>query len=348
MTNILSQIKPLPLRCSWELTLKCNLRCKHCGSSAGEGLANELTTNEALDVADQLSQIGCEEVTLLGGEPFLRHDWQKIVRRLVNNGIETTFVTNGTLLNKNTIQQLGKLGVKSIGISIDGLKKTHNQLRGGNNAFQKTMWAIESTIKAGVSVCAVTVVLPVNFNELKKLAKELESIGVKSWQLQLPIPKGRYDEHEWLSAETAKKVVNFIAGIQLRSRLRIYAGCNVGYLGVHEELVRAKDSNGLKFWTGCYAGILLVSIRSNGDVTGCLTMPSELTAGNLKNKTLTEIWENDDAFFYNRAFSPTSLSGGCAACGQSDICRGGCRTMSYYLTGALYNDPCCELRVRKK
>lgn len=132
------------------------------------------------------------------------------------------------------------------------------------------------------------------------------------------------------------------------SSLLIYAGCNVGYLGQNEELVRTAKSEGLGFWTGCYAGVLLVAVRSNGDVTGCLTMPHVLVAGNLREKTLREIWTAEETFAYNRRFDRSLLGGGCASCEEADICRGGCRTMSYYITGSLYSDPCCELRDREQ
>ncbi|MDZ7860637.1 MAG: radical SAM protein [Candidatus Krumholzibacteriota bacterium] len=345
MKKINSELEPVPRRCSWELTLGCNLSCSHCGSSAGQKLSDELNTEEAFSVADQLSEMGCQNVTLLGGEPFLRDDWDKIASRLVSNGIETTLISNGVLVDDSVVHRLRDAGVRSLGLSVDGLENTHNRLRGRNDAFEKVLRASELAVKAGISVCAVTVVLPENFHELNDLARILESRGAKYWQLQLPIPCGRYKLKSWLKPETAKKLVDFIAEVQDNSNLLTYAGCNVGYLGDKEEVIRTARNEGLGFWTGCYAGVLMVGIRSNGDVTGCLTMPDELTAGNLRDKSLKEIWEDNDSFSYNRTFDRKFLAGDCAACEQSDICRGGCRTMSYYLTGGLYGDPCCELQV---
>ena len=54
----------------WELTLKCNLRCIHCGSNAGEKREGELTTREALNVVKDLADLGVDEICFLGGEPF--------------------------------------------------------------------------------------------------------------------------------------------------------------------------------------------------------------------------------------------------------------------------------------
>jgi len=344
MNDILSRIRPIPRRCSWELTLACNLECNHCGSAAGKARTDELSTEVALSIVDQLADLGCREVTLLGGEPFLRKDWQEIACRLISHGIETTFVSNGIAVNDSVAHQLAALGVKALGLSIDGLESRHDRLRGRDGAFRCVLEAIQTARGAGLSTCAVTVALPDNFDELHTIAELLESNGVEYWQLQLPVPLGRYQQEAWLNGKTAKRLVDFISAIRSQSGLRIYAGCNVGYLGTNEERIRTAESEGLGFWTGCYAGVLLVAIRSNGDVTGCLTMPSELVAGNLRDKNLRDIWKDGVAFAYNRSFSRSSLGGECASCEQSDICKGGCRTMSYYLTGSLHRDPCCELQ----
>jgi len=348
MSEILSKIQPLPRRCSWELTLACNLNCSHCGSAAGKARPNELTAAEALSVADQLADLGCQEATLLGGEPFMRPDWDEIASRLISRGIDTSVVSNGTLINVSLAHQLSDIGIKTLGLSIDGLERTHDKLRGGDGTFRQVLNAIEISRRAGLSTCAITVALPENFPELTSLAKTLESAGVEYWQLQLPIPRGRYcNSRNWLSPQTANALVDFVAHIREDSNLLTYVGCNVGYLGPNEEMVRTAKSEGLGFWTGCYAGVLLVAIRSNGDVTGCLTMPPELVAGNIREKALCEIWTTEEAFAYNRRFDRESLGGDCVSCEQADICRGGCRTMSYYLTGSLHSNPCCELRNSK-
>ena len=104
MQEIIERIVPVPHRCSWEITLACNLNCIHCGSAAGYCRENELTTDEALDVCDQLANLGCKEVTLLGGEPFLRKDWHLISQRLISHDIDVKIVSNGILhrqMNKN-------------------------------------------------------------------------------------------------------------------------------------------------------------------------------------------------------------------------------------------------------
>jgi MoaA/NifB/PqqE/SkfB family radical SAM enzyme len=82
----------------WEITLRCNLACAHCGSRAGPARRNELTTIEALDLVDQLAELGITEVTLLGGEAFLRRDWSVIARAITDAGLHCTLTTGGGCL----------------------------------------------------------------------------------------------------------------------------------------------------------------------------------------------------------------------------------------------------------
>ena len=68
-----------PIYAVWEVTLRCDLACRHCGSRAGHARPDELTTEEALDLVRQLAELGVKEVTLIGGEAYLRPDWLAII-----------------------------------------------------------------------------------------------------------------------------------------------------------------------------------------------------------------------------------------------------------------------------
>lgn len=346
MQDIINRIVPVPHRCSWEITLSCNLNCLHCGSAAGQARQKELTTNEALDVCDQLADLGCKEATLLGGEPFLRKDWEDIAKRLLLNGIDVKIVSNGTLINHELASKIHKIGIKRMGISLDGTEDTHNKIRNSQKSFQATINAIKNLNHKNISVCVITVVMRENIKQLPDMKKLLIDSGVRHWQIQLPVPTGRLSSNEHqLSNQELSWLFEFMADSKKENYINIYAGCNVGYFGNEEEIIRTPEGSGLGFWTGCYAGILLVAIRSNGDVTGCLTMPEELTEGNLRDKSLAEIWKNPEAFKYHRQFTKDLLTGYCSKCEYGQLCRGGCRTMSYYMTGSLFDDPYCSHRI---
>src|SRR5262245_53584467 len=76
-----------PIYAVWEVTLRCDLTCRHCASRAGRSRPDELTTAEALDLVAQMAELGVKEVTLIGGEAYLRDDWTEIVRALVAAGV---------------------------------------------------------------------------------------------------------------------------------------------------------------------------------------------------------------------------------------------------------------------
>jgi len=90
----------VPRHCTWEVTLGCNMRCIHCGSAAGARREQELSTAEALVVADDLARLGTHRLTLSGGELLMRKDWHIIARRLLDHRISTGIITNGLLVGR--------------------------------------------------------------------------------------------------------------------------------------------------------------------------------------------------------------------------------------------------------
>ena len=145
--------------CVWELTLRCNLRCLHCGATAGRARSDELTAAEVLRVADELVALPAREVTLMGGEPFLRPDWLSVAQRLREGGVRLVIFTNGTRLTPEVIAQLQALRPRTIGTSIDGGRPAvHNAIRGVNGAFNTTLSALDDLQAAGLRVSVITTV----------------------------------------------------------------------------------------------------------------------------------------------------------------------------------------------
>ena len=79
-----------PIYAVWELTMRCDHACAHCGSRAGKARPNELSTDEVFDVARALVDLGCREVTLIGGEAYLRPDILEIIAFLSAGGLRVT------------------------------------------------------------------------------------------------------------------------------------------------------------------------------------------------------------------------------------------------------------------
>src|SRR5258706_10136876 len=119
-----------PIYAVWEITLACDLACRHCGSRAGKERPDELSTAEALDLVDQMADLGVREVTLIGGEAYLREDWLDIVRRLRRHGIQVSTTSGGRGLTPAIIAAAQDAGLGGASISIDGDEATHDPPRG--------------------------------------------------------------------------------------------------------------------------------------------------------------------------------------------------------------------------
>ena len=106
----------------WELTLRCNAKCSHCGSAAGVDRRDNLTADEIMRVCDELAEVGCRKVTLIGGEMFLHPAWREIVQKLHGLKIEVAIITNAIALNQEKIEFLAENKLDTLGISLDGAK----------------------------------------------------------------------------------------------------------------------------------------------------------------------------------------------------------------------------------
>ena len=115
-----------PVHAVWEITLACDLKCDHCGSRAGKRRPDELTTAEALDLVRQLARMGTREVTLIGGEAYLRRDWLEIIREVRAQGMDCTMQSGGLNLTDKRIKAAADAGLQGLGISIDGLRDVHD------------------------------------------------------------------------------------------------------------------------------------------------------------------------------------------------------------------------------
>ena len=128
----------------WETTLKCNMNCMHCGSSAGPSRKDELTTEECINLCDELKNAGTTLITMMGGEPFLRKDWNTIATHIRNIGLELTIITNGFLIDEKTVSQLKQLNPYTVAISIDGSNaETHDSIRRIKGSFEKCKKSLE-------------------------------------------------------------------------------------------------------------------------------------------------------------------------------------------------------------
>lgn len=343
-----------PRTAIWEITSACNLRCIHCEAEAGTRRADELTTEEALSLCDALAAAGCKTCNVSGGEPLLRADWPLLCERLTERGVQVTLISNGSLLTEEAIATARRVGVRACSVSLDGLQPTHDRIRvrprPGPSQFAEALAGLDRVVAAGLPAAAITHVNRWNLGELEAIHALLGEHGVALWQVQLGSPLGRQREIQ----EPYMIAPEQLPGLAERLVALIRAGrpprlgivdC-IGYYTEAEPVLRSSRSGEPALWTGCYAGLLQVGIESNGDIKGCSSMPREFVAGNVRQRPFQEIWDDESRFAYNTDWREEKLTGFCATCAYRRVCRAGCTSLAYSVTGSIYENPFCLHRVR--
>lgn len=324
----------------WEMTLNCNLKCLHCMANAEFGTEpkEDLTTKQGLQLLNDLKELGCKTVVLSGGEPFLRKEWDLFARRVVDLKMNLFFISNGTIINQDIINKLKYLNVGTVGISIDGASaKTHDFIRGVSGSFDKVINSLYLLKAANIPCSVATTVHKHNYDEIDDILNLLKEIGVRSWMLQISKPVGRMSDDFTLSEEQyyalAEKIVDFRK--KYAKTIDVTEADCIGYY--------SKLSPDLYFssWGGCSCGMAMVAIENDGNVKGCPCMNN--SEGNIKEKSIIEIWNNPDNFAYNRHFTGDMLTGYCRECTYGNICRGGCVYNIKNETGSPY----CLYKIEK-
>jgi radical SAM protein with 4Fe4S-binding SPASM domain len=333
----------------------------HCGSRAGQARADELSTEEALRVVRQLAAMGCERLTLSGGEPTMRADWAQLAAEATAHGVYCNMISNGAYSASRAVEVARKAlasGMGNIGVSIDGTKDTHDALR-GRNSFDLVISSAKTFMEQGLKVAVLTSVSKPNLAELDAIHDLLAELGVSIWRLQLTVPMGNMSAHRDLLLEPRQilDLMPKLAGIQKRSRMHVMLSDSVGYYGPYDAALRGtKQKRGKTCWQGCQAGMRVLGIEADGDVKGCLSLQADgaerWVEGNLRTQSLEEIWNRPGAFAYNREFELEDLTGACSACRYAAMCKGGSRCTSAAVLGVMTEDPFCyhaqdELRRRR-
>ncbi|MBI5513187.1 MAG: radical SAM protein [Deltaproteobacteria bacterium] len=338
-----------PIYVVWEFTLRCDLACRHCGSRAGRARPDELSTEEALDVVRQLAALGVPEVTLIGGEAYLREDWTTVGRAIRDAGMELTMVTGGRGMTAERARQAAQAGFQSASVSFEGLEATHDRLRGIPGTFKSAMGALKNLQDAGVPVSANTQISRAGALEIEALTEVLMDAGIHSWQPSLTVPLGRAADLPELILEPFQvlDVLPMLARVARRMRerkVRFWPGNDVGYFGPYETLFRGMLPRG--HMASCGAGRAILGIEANGDLKGCLSLPSKAyVGGNVRDHSVQDIWERTRALRFTRDRTTEDLWGYCRECYYSDVCRSGCSMTCHVLAGRTGNNPFCHHRA---
>ncbi|MGC9131629.1 MAG: radical SAM protein [Pyrobaculum sp.] len=334
---------------SWNITRRCNLKCLHCYIDAGPAEAGELSTSEALDVVDQMAEVGVPLILFTGGEPLTRPDFFEIAGYARERGIRLVLSTNGTLITPEVAKRLREVGVVYVGVSLDSASaEFHDRFRGVAGSFAAALAGIKNAIAAGLDVGLRFVVTAKNIHEVGSYVDFAASLGVRRITFYHLSAAGRAQklEEDWWY--TPRQYREFIE--TLIAKARQYAGrleietTLAPYDGIYIALtVGGGDSKYLEFVEstgGC--GRKIISIYPNGDVYPCQFIDF-YKLGNVRERRLREILTPERL----APFVETDkyLRGPrCSSCPYKKFCKGGDRARAYYMSGDMFgDDPLCPI-----
>lgn len=288
--NILREEHPLK-QLFWECTLRCDLKCRHCGSDCKmKSESNDMPKEDFLHVLDGIAAKTDPHkvfVIVSGGEPLMRHDIEECGRAIYKKGFPWGMVTNALHLTPQRWQGLLRAGIHSMAISLDGLEEDHNWMRGNEQSFKMVSQAIDMLVATeGFVFDIVTCVNRRNYTKLDEIKEFLISKGVKRWRLFTVFPVGRaaLDPNMQLTNEAFRGVFNFIKKVRKEGRIRADYGCE-GFLGNYEGEVRSRLFS-------CQAGVTVGSVMADGSIAACASIRADYNQGNIYEDDFMEVWEN--------------------------------------------------------
>jgi radical SAM protein with 4Fe4S-binding SPASM domain len=344
-----SDARYAPLLAVWEVTLRCDLSCRHCGSRAGRARHDELSTEECVDLVRQLAGIGTREVAIIGGEPYLRDDWTTIIRAIKDHGMRPTMTTGGRGMTRERARAAAEAGMFAVSVSIDGERETHDRLRGVKGSYDAAFAALGYLREAGIHVATNTQINRLTMPEMPRMVDRLGAMNVRSWQIQLTVAMGRaVDEPDVLLQpydllELQPMLAELVPAAKARG-IDVVAGNNVGYFGPHENALRGRTRTGHA--GGCGAGRVSIGIEADGTIKGCPSLATKTwSGGNVRETPLKDIWERAEALRYTRDRTVAGLWGYCATCYYAEECKAGCTWTADSLFGKPGNNPYCHHRA---
>ncbi len=343
----------------WNLVRRCNLTCKHCYSiSADRDFAGELSTAEVYTVMDDLKAFGVPVLILSGGEPLLRPDIFDIAHRAKAMGFYTGLSTNGTLIDGGNIDAIARVGFDYVGISIDGLRETHDRFRRKAGAFDASLAGVRLCRERGIKVGLRFTMTQDNAAELPDLLDLMETEGVDKFYLSHLNYAGRGNKNRKhdVFLETTRRAMDLLfetawRDVQQGGGREFVTGNNDAdgvYLlqWVQERFPRRTGylRERLERWGGNSSGVNIANIDNLGNVHPD-TFWWHYSLGNVRSRPFSSIWpDTSDPIMAGLKAKPRPVKGRCGQCRQLAICGGNTRVRALQLTGDPWaEDPACYL-----
>ena len=326
---------------SWNTTNACNMYCAHCYRDAGCKAEEELSTQEAKTLLEQIARAGFKIMIFSGGEPLTRPDILELVAYATKLGLRSVFGTNGTLITMDMAQKLKAAGAMGMGISLDSLDKTkHDEFRRFAGAWDGAVRGMRNCRAVGLPFQIHTTVMDWNQAELEDMTDFAVELGAVAHHFFFLVPTGRARtiEEESLRAEAYEDVLTRIMKKQQQVSIELKPTCA-------PQFMRIADQLGMKtrFRRGCLAGTSYCIISPRGKVQPCAYLNMEL--GDVRETPFDEIWKNNEVLQKLRTLD---YKGGCGTCRYKRAC-GGCRARAafYHEGDYMAEEPWCLYHGRR-
>lgn len=327
-----------PINVVLGITNKCNLNCRHCLAS-GSRFNNDLTTKELLNIIKQIRELKIFSVCIFGGEPLMRKDFFKIVEALSATKASLSLNTNGTLINKATAKKLSCCPIKTYVVSLDGASADiHDSIR-GNGAFRKTINGIQNLVEQKCRVSISATVTRLNYLDVKNIALLSKRLGCQKVRFNEVMYTGNADCYHESLAMTVKEKFELLDKIKnLKNKFgNFITGSIVQVVDIMKELGSMPQKKTPLTITSCGAATRKCAIRPDGWVTPCEIL-WEAKAGNMRRKSLYDIWHNAPIMNALRKTLVISRKDApeCQSCKYARLCYKSNRCRSYFLPGARF------------
>ena len=350
-----------PFTIAWEVTRACAFACRHCRAEAQpKRNPDELTTEEAFRLIDQIKEFGDPILVVTGGDPMMRRDLFDILAYASGQGLRTSLTPTTTrLVTVERLRQVKEAGVRRVAVSIDGPSaEAHDAFRGFKGSFDMALKIARAVGEAGLSLQVNTTVSRYNVDRLDEFIELVSSLNAVQWSLFFLVPTGRALFGDMISPEQHERVFNWLYGLSGKAPFDIKSTAAPAYrrVVIQQAMENGASSGtlagaGYRYEDGLNRPVQGVNdgkgfcfISHVGDVcpSGFLPLP----AGNVRERSVVDIYRNSRLFRELR--DPALLTGKCSGCRFREVC-GGSRARSYAVTGDhLASDPSCVYEPRNE
>ncbi len=345
-----------PFTIAWEVTRACAYACVHCRADAQhQRHPEELTTGEAFQLIDRLSEFGQPILIFTGGDPMMRRDLFELIAYATQKGLRCSLTPTATALpTQDRLQEAVQAGIRRIALSLDAPHpEIHDDFRKVQGSWQRTMDILQRALEVGLSIQVNTTVATHNADILPEMVPFIEQVGAVQWSLFFLVPTGRAQAEKMISPDEHERIFNWLYDLSQSAPFDIKGTAAPMYRRVAIERKKAEtqagenvtfQGAGFQYADGLNRptkgvndgnGFLFISHTGDIEPSGFLPIP----AGNVRRDDIVDVYRNHPLFVDLR--DPEKLKGRCGICEYRDVC-GGQRGRAYGLTGDyLATDPAC-------